>query len=115
MAKYPSQLQDKFNLRLPDGMKDDIAERAKANGRSINSEMIQMLQFALDFLPPDASPATDEDLEEFYSLDREEQIKRIESVDPEQARIERFIDKQKAELFKFLSSQNFYDTKKEKK
>lgn len=48
MAKYPSQLQDKFNLRLPDGMKDIIAERAKANGRSINSEIIQMLQDVLD-------------------------------------------------------------------
>lgn len=48
MAKYPSQLQDKFNLRLPDGMKDAIAERAKANGRSMNSEIIQMLQYAID-------------------------------------------------------------------
>ncbi|MDT1068330.1 MULTISPECIES: Arc family DNA-binding protein [Providencia] len=47
MAKYPSQLQDKFNLRLPDGMKDDIAERAKANGRSMNSEIVQILQDAL--------------------------------------------------------------------
>lgn len=48
MAKYPSQLQDKFNLRLPDGMKDEIAERAKANGRSINSEIVQILQDALE-------------------------------------------------------------------
>ena len=48
MAKYPSQLQDKFNLRLPDGMKDIIAERAKSNGRSMNSEIIQMLQDVLD-------------------------------------------------------------------
>ncbi|HGN2048526.1 TPA: Arc family DNA-binding protein [Proteus mirabilis] len=48
MAKYPSQLQDKFNLRLPDGMKDIIAERAKANGRSMNSEIIQMLQYVID-------------------------------------------------------------------
>ncbi|CAM7982476.1 Arc family DNA-binding protein [Morganella morganii subsp. morganii] len=47
MAKYPSQLQDKFNLRLPDGMKDAIAERAKENGRSINSEIVQILQDAL--------------------------------------------------------------------
>ncbi|MBQ0531942.1 Arc family DNA-binding protein [Providencia rettgeri] len=48
MAKYPSQLQDKFNLRLPDGMKDIIAERAKANGRSMNSEIIQILQDVID-------------------------------------------------------------------
>ncbi|HIH4316802.1 TPA: Arc family DNA-binding protein [Morganella morganii] len=43
MAKYPSQLQDKFNLRLPDGMKDAIAERADKYGRSMNSEIIQIL------------------------------------------------------------------------
>lgn len=45
--KYPSQLQDKFNLRLPDGMKDAIAERAKENGRSINSEIVQAIEFYL--------------------------------------------------------------------
>lgn len=48
MTKYPSQLQDKFNLRLPDGMRDAIAERAKTNGRSMNSEIVQILQEALD-------------------------------------------------------------------
>ncbi|MET3817201.1 Arc family DNA-binding protein [Pantoea sp. UYEF8] len=47
MSKYPSQMQDKFNLRFPDGMRDAIAERAKANGRSMNSEIIQILQDAL--------------------------------------------------------------------
>lgn len=45
--KYPSKLQDKFNLRLPDGMKDAIAERAKKNGRSINSEIVQAIEFYL--------------------------------------------------------------------
>ncbi|MFP1884428.1 Arc family DNA-binding protein [Lonsdalea quercina] len=43
MAKYPSQMQDKFNLRFPDGMRDAIADRAKANGRSMNSEIIAAL------------------------------------------------------------------------
>ena len=47
MSKYPSQMQDKFNLRFPDGMRDAIAERAKANGRSMNSEIVQILQDAL--------------------------------------------------------------------
>ncbi|MBF9782943.1 Arc family DNA-binding protein [Klebsiella aerogenes] len=47
MTKYPSQLQDKFNLRFPDGMRDAIAERAKANGRSMNSEIIDMIGKAL--------------------------------------------------------------------
>lgn len=48
MTKYPSQMQDKFNLRFPDGMRDAIADRAKNNGRSMNSEILQILQDALD-------------------------------------------------------------------
>lgn len=48
MSKYPSQMQDKFNLRFPDGMRDAIAERAKENGRSMNSEIVQILQDAID-------------------------------------------------------------------
>ncbi len=47
MSKFPSQLQDKFNLRFPDGMRDDIAERAKRNGRSMNSEIVSILEDAL--------------------------------------------------------------------
>ncbi|MCP2004360.1 UNVERIFIED_ORG: plasmid stability protein [Buttiauxella agrestis ATCC 33320] len=47
MSKFPSQLQDKFNLRFPDGMRDAIAERAKKNGRSMNSEIVQILEDAL--------------------------------------------------------------------
>jgi hypothetical protein len=39
---------DKFMLRFPDGMRDAIAERAKRNGRSMNSEIVQILQDALD-------------------------------------------------------------------
>ena len=38
---------DKFMLRFPDGMRDAIAERAKQNGRSMNSEIIQILQDAI--------------------------------------------------------------------
>ncbi|HHL9592759.1 TPA: Arc family DNA-binding protein [Citrobacter braakii] len=44
MSKYPSQLQDKFNLRFPDGMREAVAERAKINGRSMNSEIIAALE-----------------------------------------------------------------------
>lgn len=39
---------DKFMLRFPDGMRDAIAERAKNNGRSMNSEIVQIIQDALD-------------------------------------------------------------------
>lgn len=46
--KFPSQMQEKFTVRFPDGLRDAIAERAKANGRSMNSEIVQILQDALD-------------------------------------------------------------------
>ena len=44
MNKYPSQLQDKFNLRFPDGMRDAVADKARSNGRSMNSEIIAALE-----------------------------------------------------------------------
>jgi len=34
---------DKFMLRLPEGMRDMIANRAKRNGRSMNSEIVLTL------------------------------------------------------------------------
>ncbi|ASC63596.1 hypothetical protein B9P52_04495 [Achromobacter denitrificans] len=44
---FPSDRADKFMLRFPDGMRDQIAELAKANGRSMNAEIIQRLQISL--------------------------------------------------------------------
>ncbi|ELN2736631.1 Arc family DNA-binding protein [Klebsiella pneumoniae] len=43
MSKFPSQEMDRFNVRLPVGMRDAIADRAKRNGRSMNSEIIAAL------------------------------------------------------------------------
>jgi len=36
-----------FGLRMPEDLKDKISERAKANGRSMNAEIVQILQDAL--------------------------------------------------------------------
>lgn len=38
---------DKFVVRLPEGMREAIADRAKRNGRSMNAEIVQILQDAL--------------------------------------------------------------------
>jgi len=38
---------DKFVLRLPEGMREAIADLAKANGRSMNAEIVQILKDAL--------------------------------------------------------------------
>lgn len=43
MSDFPSASLDKFMLRLPDGMRDQIAKDAKANGRSMNAEIIARL------------------------------------------------------------------------
>ncbi|WP_369788298.1 Arc family DNA-binding protein [Rouxiella sp. WC2420] len=37
-----------FGLRMPDELREAVSERAKANGRSMNSEIVQILQDALD-------------------------------------------------------------------
>jgi len=50
MEKKPLQPQDKYVLRLPDGMRDRIAAAARANGRSMNAEIISTLE---DTYPPD--------------------------------------------------------------
>ena len=36
-----------FNLRMSQDLKDKISERAKRNGRSLNAEIIKMLEEAL--------------------------------------------------------------------
>ena len=68
MSKFPSQLQDKFNLRFPDGMRDAIAERAKKNGRSMNSEIVQILQDALDAGEKSTSFVHSIDAKEFHRI-----------------------------------------------
>jgi hypothetical protein len=42
-----SRESDKFMLRLPDGMRERIAEVAKANGRSMNAEIVARIEASL--------------------------------------------------------------------
>jgi len=49
--QYPpanGRLAEKFVLRLPDGMRTDLAERARDHKRSMNSEIIEMLEAQLN-------------------------------------------------------------------
>lgn len=41
---YPSETQERFIIRLPEGMRDRIAESAKANNRSMNAEIVARIQ-----------------------------------------------------------------------
>jgi plasmid stability protein len=55
------QLADKYVLRMPDGMRDRITELARANGRSMNAEIVLILQQALDAHGGKATEAIDVD------------------------------------------------------
>lgn len=47
MSDKPVKDYDKFVVRLPAGMRDAIAERAKKNGRSMNSEIVKIIEDAI--------------------------------------------------------------------
>ncbi|MGJ0578482.1 Arc family DNA-binding protein [Xenorhabdus bovienii] len=77
MTKKLVAAQDKFMLRLPDGMREAVAKRADENGRSMNSEIVQILQDALDtgvsqidpnMSPEDAQATFEDGIEEFKRL-----------------------------------------------
>lgn len=51
-ATAPSRTADKFVLRLPDGMRDRIAQIASANHRSMNSELVTRLTDSLNGVEP---------------------------------------------------------------
>jgi hypothetical protein len=44
---YPSERQERFIVRFPDGMRDKISALAKANGRSMNAEVISLIEASL--------------------------------------------------------------------
>lgn len=46
-AMYSSRTADKFVVRLPDGMREQIAEVARTYHRSMNSEIISRLETSL--------------------------------------------------------------------
>lgn len=75
-----SRNSDKFVVRLPDGMRDKIAEIAAINRRSMNSQIISHLERMIDdsnAIPTDAPLAQNNDevriLNAFRALSREKQ------------------------------------------
>lgn len=73
---------DKFVVRLPDGMRDQIAKRADENGRSMNSEIVQILQDALedkslDIDKIDSKNVSPEDLASELTRQLEEKQKEV--------------------------------------
>lgn len=43
-TKYPSQLAERFQIRLPDGLRDRIRNAAAENNRSMNAEIVAALE-----------------------------------------------------------------------
>ncbi|HHG9580232.1 TPA: Arc family DNA-binding protein [Citrobacter freundii] len=101
--KFPSQMQDKFTVRFPDGMRDVIAAMAKNDGRSINSEIIALLELAIrvcrDFGPEDG-PVVQQFRERLDALgsknDKTEQEKLIpqllEIIERQKKQVDKLID-----------------------
>lgn len=48
MKEQDSRLLDKFVVRMPDGMRDEVQARAEADDRSMNSVAVQALRQYLD-------------------------------------------------------------------
>lgn len=47
MSEWKRQDQDKFVMRMPDGMRERIKARAAASGRSMNAEILMMIEIAM--------------------------------------------------------------------
>jgi len=65
MNPTKSRIADKFVVRLPDGMREQVAEVARKNHRSMNSEIIDRLEQSLinpQFEPAQADATTTEEL-----------------------------------------------------
>lgn len=94
---------ERFTIRMPDGMRDEVAARAKANGRSMNSEIIQILQDALDGTgsrPITANEALHTLMGKMVSWysDNREAIERLSNLSDEEAeKIVRDMKKKKPE------------------
>ena len=70
MGRVPSRGSDQFVLRMPEGMREKLRDIAEANGRSMNSEIVQRLQDSFDRDAQDAAyfasyqPPSQEEMEQ---------------------------------------------------
>lgn len=60
MSEPPSQSQDKFVVRLPDGMRERIKAEAEANNRSMNAEIVARLEGSFASSNPELLVTIDE-------------------------------------------------------
>jgi hypothetical protein len=70
-SKYPSDKQDKFMLRLPDGMREQIKKAADESGRSMNSEIIYRLDESFAIEQMELNPEDDVVIDNTFATDKE--------------------------------------------
>lgn len=87
----PSRTADKFVLRLPDGMRERVAEAARGSHRSMNSEIISRLEVSLEsptraasLMQPSGELSSDEQrlIARFRMLDLKQQSALVVLIDP---------------------------------
>lgn len=71
MGVKPVKDYDKFVVRLPEGMREAIAERAKKNGRSMNAEIVQILEDSLQEDTHNPDGLTKIELEEVVKMQKD--------------------------------------------
>lgn len=72
----PSRTAEQFVVRFPDGMRDLIAEAAKANNRSMNAEIVSRLQSSFGPAMPD--PTGDATLDAYLAKMRAQWLQNHE-------------------------------------
>lgn len=89
MAEKQVKDYEKFVVRFPDGMRDAIALRAKKNGRSMNSEIIQILHDALT----GSALSMDAEFLKVFNEVTHTQYETIEEFDAVNQKVDWLIDK----------------------
>lgn len=54
--KYPSQMADRFQVRMPDGLRDRLRDEAAKNNRSMNAEIVARLEASMGAIDPNNLP-----------------------------------------------------------
>ncbi|MDP0922208.1 Arc family DNA-binding protein [Klebsiella pneumoniae] len=81
MSDKPVREYDKFMLRFPDGMRDAIADRAKRNGRSMNSEIIQIIEDVLETDKNNEIVITESDISELSRVKPETMEALVDAIE----------------------------------
>jgi len=73
---YPSQLADRINIRVPDGLRERLKEAGALSGRSMNSEIVARLEQSFD-APRTLDPAIARVLEDHINREVAERLVAI--------------------------------------